>query len=506
MKHLEQKDRNDAKSVEETMHTKEYDGRFDIDTEGFKVQMSEMEPYRLVQEIIANSFDEISVSDIDCNLTHDGKFFVMSIHDNGKGFRSIKDVFTLFRNSYKRKNVQQRGRFNLGEKEVMAVAHDGFIRSRDWKVEFFENKRRETTRMEDNHGTTVEARFEWKESVIPQVTKELQKLIVPKNQTLEVNGTPVEKKEIARTVKGELWTIVEDQESLKMVRRLMLTKVDIYQKEDDEVAWIFEMGIPVQKLEKNLKVQWHVDVQQKIPLEIKRDVVSDSYLVDIYALLANKCYDLVPKEKAGAKWINRSMVRIDAKPAKDLLKKQYGTDKLYIPSSVDSEANESVNKFGGQHILPNTLDRDERNHLRELQVVKLATDDFASGLSKEYTEIELTETMIEYIKVVQRVAKDVIGKDIDVEVCDSDITHPAWFGFGTLTYNIRLLPRKRNFFDNFTEYAIGLLVHELSHDKVPAEQEYPMPHQSPEFLSEIERIAGRIGMKGFDYWKGGDNK
>lgn len=501
MENIEQKDRNGAKSVEETMHTKEYDGRFDIDTEGFKVQMSEMEPYRLVQEIIANSFDETSVSKIDCWLEHDGSMLTMSVHDNGKGFRSIKDVFTLFRNSYKRKNVQQRGRFNLGEKEVMAVAFDGFIRSRNWKVEFYDNKRRETTGLEDNKGTTVEARFVWNSNQIETIKKELQKLIVPNKQILNVNGYPVEKKEIARTIKGELWTITEDKESLKMVRRLLETKVDVYEKEEDEVAWIFEMGIPVQKLERNLKVQWHIDVQQKIPLEIKRDVVSDSYLVDIYALLANKCYDLVPKEKAGAKWINRSMVRIEAKPAKDLLTKQYGTPKLYIPSTVDSEANEAVNKVGGVNILPNTLDRDERNHLRELQVVKLATDDFGSGLSKEYKKIEPTEEMEKYFAIVKKVAKDVIGKNIDVEVCDSDISHPAWFGFETLTYNVRFLPKRKNFFNDFTEYGIGLIVHELSHDKVPAEQEYPMPHQSPEFLSEIERIAGKIGMKGFDYWK-----
>ena len=481
-------------------NSKEYDGRFEIDTEGFKIQMSEMEPYRIVQEIIANSFDEPSVTEINCYLRHDRSYFTMSIQDNGKGFRSIKDVFTLFRNSYKRKNVQQRGRFNLGEKEVMAVAYDGFIRSRDWKVEFYDNKRRETKNLDDNHGTTVEARFLWDSTQIDIIAKQLQKLIVPKKQTLEINGKPVEKKTIARTIKGKLWTVIEDDESKQMVRRVIETKVDVYEKDEDENAWIFEMGVPVQQLEKHLNVQWHVDVQQKIPLEIKRDVVSDTYLIDIYALLANKCFDLVPKESAGAKWINRSMSRIEAKPAKDLLTKQYGTPKLYIPSTVDHEANESIGKVGGQSILPNTLDRDERKHLRDIGVVSLATEAFPSGLSKEYKEIEITPQIEKYFEIVKSVAYDLIGKQIRINVCDSDITHPAWYGGNLLTYNIRLLKGRNHFFDRFTEYGIGLLVHELSHDKVPAEQEYPMPHQSPEFLSEIERIAGAIGSKGFNYW------
>jgi hypothetical protein len=91
-------------------------------------------------------------------------------------------------------------------------------------------------------------------------------------------------------------------------------------------------------------------------------------------------------------------------------------------------------------------------------------------------------------------------KEIQINVCNSDITHPAWYGGSQLTYNIRFLKGSKKFFESFSEWGIGCLVHELSHDKVPAEQEYPMPHQSPEFLSELERIAGAIGIKGFKYW------
>src|SRR5271166_5190602 len=41
--------------------------------------------------------------------------------DDPEGFSSLTDSFTLFADSSKKGNVQQRGRFNLGEKLVIAM-------------------------------------------------------------------------------------------------------------------------------------------------------------------------------------------------------------------------------------------------------------------------------------------------------------------------------------------------------------------------------------------------
>jgi hypothetical protein len=330
---------------------------------------------------------------------------------------------------------------------------------------------------------------------------DLDRIIVPQNQDLYINGDLVEKKIPIRKIKGKLWTEDEDQKTKKMVRVLDECEVEIYEKKQDEIAWIFEMGIPVQKFEKGLEVLWHIDILQKVPIGIKRDTVSDSYLIDLYALLVSKCHDIIDKEDAGSKFINRSMSKLDAESAKEIIKKQYGTDKVYVPTDTsDYHANEKVNDTGGQFILPRTLSKDEKKHLKEIGVLKYALEEFGSGISKEYKAIAPTEKMIAYANIVIVIAQELINKTITVEYCNSDISHSAWYDSSKVVYNLRFLPRGKKFFDEFNPQGAGILAHELSHDKVPAEMEYPMPHSSKEFLREFERISGALIMTNFSVW------
>lgn len=484
-----------------TAEEKEFEGRFQVDTQGFKNQMAEMKPYQLVQEIIANSMDEVSVTRIDCTIKFNmtKKLIEVSVIDNGDGFRTIHDVFKLFGRSYKRAYKNLRGRFNLGEKEFMAVTIDGFVRSRDWKVEFFDDKRKEITGLESFRGTEVYGTFDWGQTTIEEMTNELTRIIVPHGQDLFINEKQILKKAMVRSINGKLWTEVEDELSGKMTRELHDTQVDLYERKEGETGWIFELGIPVQQFEKKLNVKWHVDVRQKVPLGIKRDVVSDTYLVDLYALMVNEAHDLIPLEDAGASWITRSMGKLSAEPARAMLVKQYGTDKLFIPSTSDYHANEAVNGINGQFILPRTLDKDQRQHLIDMGIIRYASEAFPTRtVGSEPVEINIQ--MENYAKVVKAVAKDVIGKDIDVRFVKSESTHPAWYGINDITYNIKYLPNGIRFFDQFTDYGWGLLVHELSHDKSPNQGEYPMPHSSKEFLSEMERISGFLINKGKNHY------
>lgn len=486
-------DDDDGKKPE----SKEFEGRFQVDTEGFKNQMAEMKPYQLVQEIIANSMDESSVTRIDTTIKFNlaKKVVEVSVLDNGDGFRTIHDVFKLFGRSYKRAYKNLRGRFNLGEKEFMAVTIDGFVRSRDWKVEFFDDKRREITGIEPFKGTEVFGTFDWSKTTIAEMEKELVRIIVPHGQDLYINGDLVAKKPMVRSINGKLWTEVEDELSGKMTRELHDAQVDLYERKEGETAWIFELGIPVQQLEKKLNVKWHFDVRQKVPLGIKRDVVSDSYLVDLYALVVNEAHDLIPQEDAGASWITRSMGKLNAEPAKALLTKQYGTEKLYIPSTSDFHANEAVNNINGAFILPRTLDKDQRQHLIDMGVIQYASDAFGSKTVGS-EPVQPTEKMLKYAQIVKVIARDVIGKDITVSFVRSEATHSAWYGINDLTYNLKYLSGGEKFFDQFSAEGWGLIVHELSHDKSPNQGEYPMPHASKEFLSEFQRISGFLILKG----------
>jgi hypothetical protein len=101
--------------------------------------MSEMPLWRLVQEIVSNGFDEKSITDIVLNINYSPSFdnqINVFIQDNGKGFRNISDVWTLYNPSYKRSNSNQSGRYNLGDKQFFAVARKGHVLSKDDEVSF----------------------------------------------------------------------------------------------------------------------------------------------------------------------------------------------------------------------------------------------------------------------------------------------------------------------------------------------------------------------------------
>ena len=474
------------------------ENRFEVDTEGFKNQMSEMKPFRLVYDMIANCFDESSVSNIICKITQNSaSTYKVWINDDGEGFLNYKDIFTMYRHSYKRSLPDKRGRFNLGEKQFFAVAIDGTVKTKNWFVKFYENKR-EIHQVEPIIGTDVIANFSWTKEQVKDILFSLEKLIVPKDKKLVLNGKQIESRNPVKQFNTELYTHLEESGSNKMRSVKRECEVHLYNLLEGETAWLYELGVPVQKLKQN--IQWHVDVRQKVPLPTRRDQVSEAYLIDLYASVLNNAYDLVDKEESGSKWINIGMRKANEETARDIFTKQYGTDQVFIPSETDYHANERVNETGGQFIIPRTLDKYDKQHLEEIGVLRYAGKVFRSSPSEYCENVEPTEAMGKYSKVVKLIAKDLIKKEINVFFVKSDSTHPAWFGINSITYNLPYLTGGKKFFEEFSVEGIGLLIHELSHSESPNEQEYPMPHSSAIFLSEMERIGGEIGKVGIDHW------
>ena len=47
--------------------------------------------------------------------------------DSPEGFRNITHAYTLFADTYKRRDPTKRGRFNLGEKQVIAICKRAIV-------------------------------------------------------------------------------------------------------------------------------------------------------------------------------------------------------------------------------------------------------------------------------------------------------------------------------------------------------------------------------------------
>jgi hypothetical protein len=91
---------------------------FDVDRAGLGKQASEHGKGRLIGELVQNALDEAGVTQIAVTLALvPGRPQAdLTFEDDGpEGFRDLSHAYTLFAESYKRGNPEQRGQYNIGE-------------------------------------------------------------------------------------------------------------------------------------------------------------------------------------------------------------------------------------------------------------------------------------------------------------------------------------------------------------------------------------------------------
>ena len=95
---------------------------FDVDKVGLSKLLQRREKSFLVYELIQNAWDQ-NVTKVDVSLERiEGKRCVRIVvsDDDPEGFQELAHAFTLFAESTKKKDPTKRGRFNIGEKWVLA--------------------------------------------------------------------------------------------------------------------------------------------------------------------------------------------------------------------------------------------------------------------------------------------------------------------------------------------------------------------------------------------------
>ena len=477
-------------------------GKFEIDDKGFRTQMSEVPLWRLVQEIISNSFDEKAVQTVKCDITQvqvgdDSEFDYLrvKITDDGKGFRDLKDIYTLYADSYKRTNTKQSGRFNEGEKRFIAVAESAYVQTKGWEFTFDKNgKTKRQMGTSAPQGTTVLGLFKTEESR-NQVISELNNLAVPHKKKLFINGKELPPKVLVKKFETRLMTVKAEGKNQKLIRVKEECDVYIYEKNSGEEPIIYELGIPVQKLDEKFK--WHVDIRQKIPQSTSRDVISTNYLQVLYSEVITHTLDLITEDDAGTNWASQALKRTDSETSKEILKKKYGKE-IIIKSTTDYRSNERAEMAGLKVISGSELDPEVRDNLISNDVLKYAGQEFATNAFEFAKPVKPTVEMEIFARVCDEVALDAIHRHINVSfVTTKETNEIAQYGKGNLLWNVRLCGGKK-FFNTFSERAIGILIHELSHDKLGNNE--GNAHISHDYIHEMERIAGLVGSKGIQHW------
>ena len=310
---------------------------FEVDRKGLAQLIEHDRPSRLVYELIQNAWDE-KVKRVDVTLEPvDGcrRIRVIVTDDSPEGWKNLTDAYTLFAPSYKKGIAHKRGRFNFGEKLVLAVAKRAEIVTTSGTITF-EDGKRTTSRKKSQRGSAITVEMPWVLAQMHEVIDDLHKLIGPPTVTTTINGDDLEFRDpIKDNNFVTLLTVLDDGSgALRDTQRR--AELCTYEVKNGEVGTLYEMGIPVVETGD----PWHVDIGQKVPLTLDRQNVRPAFLKKVRGHVLNIMQSELTPETANEKWADEALesgVASDV-AVSSMMTERFGEKRVaYDPS--DHEAN-----------------------------------------------------------------------------------------------------------------------------------------------------------------------
>lgn len=435
--------------------------RFEVDTAGMKALQAGREPWQLAKELVANCWDEPTATRCEVSLKSLlPRKAQLVVYDDGVGFSKISDAWTLMGHTVKRGDPTVRGRFNIGEKEILSVAisatvhtsgkvisfpHSGGRYVRDFKPEF--------------KGTQVACLLAWGNRQVDNTIAKLKELLPPKGITYTVNGEMIPSREPMKIIEATLDTIIQDapNEPVRPTRRK--TNMELYFVNSN--GMLLEMGIPIQPIQ----CPYLVNVMQKVPMPPNRDVVRDSYLQDIYKTILEATVDELPQEQSAETWVRTAIEDKDIAPevVKKAMDKRFGEN--VVLWSSDTLANERASEAGYEIVHARTLSEAERNAMSQVGLVHSSDKfglDFATATYLD--DNDLTNGMRNIANYVKVLARELLNIKANVSFYKMKNGYAgATWDKSTQTLSLDVTRLGKSWFDKIDYPQTSLILHELSH-------------------------------------------
>jgi hypothetical protein len=438
---------------------------FEVDKEGLSKILEHRGKEFTVFELLQNAWDENSTS-VTAELSpipdkHQALLRVSD--DNPEGFCDLRHAWTLFAESPKKGNPEKRGRFDMGEKLVLALCVDGKIISTTGGVVFDEDGRHRT-REKTERGTLVELHVKMTRDEIATTVEAVKQLIPPEHISTTFNGKKLERPKMIRSIEMRLPTFVADAEGC-LRPTIRTTQVEVFLPREGEKAKLYEMGIPV--VETGDK--YHYNVCQKVPLNMDRDNVPPAYLQTLRTLALNETFDLLDKEEANDPWVRAASAdkRCKAEATSVIADFRFGQKRVaYDPS--DPEANNAAVANGYTLVTGGMASKQEWDNMKAADLIRPAGQVCPrkvqfGGTADEMMDDELSVGMKEVRRYTVALAKKLFGENIRVVFLKAKGLS-ATYGSRTITFYVHALGK--NWF-NLESNAFDidrLLLHEFGHE------------------------------------------
>lgn len=472
---------------------------FDIDKVGLGKQAEELGKGRLIGELIQNALDEAGVFRIDVTLQPvSGRPMVeLTVEDDSpEGFRSLSDAYTLFAESYKRGNPEQRGQFNLGEKLVIACCESASISTTKGTVTFDAAEGRvEKPRQKRERGSVFSGRISMTREELVEAEKYLRTLLLPKDVIVTLNAVELPSRNEIRSFDATLSTVVADSNGIMRVRDRK-TKVTIFDVMDGETAHLYEMGLPI--VETGDK--WHVSIAQKIPLNRDRNNVTPAYLRSVRTLVLNNMHADLFDEDANQAWVRHasSDPNCSATAIKKVLDLRFGKQRASFDPN-DPESNKAWIAKGGTIVHGSMMNGQEWKNARDAGAIesagKLCPTPKPYSDNPDAREVDVipeekwTPGMRSTAEYSRFLGARLLAADVEVLFVDTANNFLACFakrpdGNCELHFNVRRLGRK--WFDQGPSVKVDeLIIHEFGHF-------YSGDHLSEAYYDALSSLGARL--------------
>src|SRR3989442_8441648 len=275
----------------------------EIAKEGLQKSLGQKNKVFLLTEMVSNAWDE-DITRVEVTLSrpneNNNHSWLRVIDNSPTGWSDLSHSHTMFAESTKKGKSEKRGRFNAGEKDVLALAIEAKLTTVKGQVLFNEDGTRTEGTETREIGSEFAGRFHLTLEEYEDIVQQAKLLIPPKGIVTLFNGDEIPYRKPIGSFTETLPIPLADKEGV-MRNTERKTRVNLYERLPGEVAMIYEMGIPIVELGDD---KWHVNVIQKVPLSRDRDNVNPSYLRKIRVGVLNaKFEELKDVETAAAAWV-----------------------------------------------------------------------------------------------------------------------------------------------------------------------------------------------------------
>ena len=447
----------------------------------------------VIYELLQNSWDEPGVTKVIVKAKMlDGRpvCHICVEDDAPEGFQDLASVYTLFRDSKKAHDPEKRGRFELGEKLVAAVALRMEVITTKGCV-IIEGNKRHSPRRKLQKGSAVVVDIRMNRQEYTEMCEQVLCLIPPADIPTTFNGEPLKIRKPEHVFETTLQTIRADEEgNLKPTSRK--TSVRIYEPLNGEVSSIYEMGIPVVATND----RWNYDVQQRVPVNWERNNVPPSYLKTLRVEVLNALASRLSENDAHEPWVTEAVAdpRCEDVATKEIVVKRFG-EKSVIADPSDPEGTKIAMSQGYTVIPGGALPRGAWDNVRSsgaaLPAGKVTPSPKPYDPNGEPEKVlpvaEWTDDMRRITTFAKAIHKALrLDSHLNVIIVREPMAgFIANYGKRRLCLNYGRLGKSWFAEPNRSERVVSLLLHEFAH-------EFSVDHLSQAYYDGLTQLATKL--------------